>query len=245
MNVCKFCGSEFENGSGSFCSRSCQGKWCANNCKKSSGYRSEFGRWKCTVCGFIAESRAKLFKHTKSHRLNPDEKCAWNKGLTKDTDVRLKKSGDSYSKKVKSGLIIPSQLGKSLSDEHRKKVSEGMKRAHAEGRAHNIGTCRWNNEPSYPEQFFMKVIENEFDDKDYEREYPFVRFALDFAWVHKKKVIEIDGDQHERFEEYKLRDKEKDKLLIENGWQVLRIKWKDVMKDSKYWINTAKEFIDK
>ena len=34
-----------------------------------------------------------------------------------------------------------------------------MKRAHAEGRAHNIGTCRWNNEPSYPEQFFMKVIE--------------------------------------------------------------------------------------
>lgn len=91
MNVCKFCGSEFENGSGSFCSRSCQGKWSANNCKKSSGYRSEFGRWKCSVCGFIAKSRAKLFEHTKTHRLNPDEKCAWNKGLTKDTDVRLKK----------------------------------------------------------------------------------------------------------------------------------------------------------
>lgn len=73
MKVCKFCGSEFENGSGSFCSRSCQGKWCANNCKKSSGYRSEFGRWKCTACGFIAESRKKLFEHTKTHRLNPDE----------------------------------------------------------------------------------------------------------------------------------------------------------------------------
>ena len=70
MKVCKFCGSEFEKGSGSFCSRSCQGKWCANNCKKSSGYRSEFGRWKCTVCGFIAESRKKLFEHTKIHRLN-------------------------------------------------------------------------------------------------------------------------------------------------------------------------------
>lgn len=245
MKVCKFCGSEFENGSGSFCSHSCQGKWSANNCKKSSGYKSEFGRWKCTVCGFIAESRAKLFKHTKSHRLNPDEKCAWNKGLTKDTDVRLKKSGESYSKKVKDGVIKPSFLGKHFTKEQKQKISNGMKKAHAEGRAHNIGTCRWNNEPSYPEQFFMKVIENEFDDKDYEREYPFIRFALDFAWVHKKKVIEIDGDQHERFEEYKLRDKEKDRLLIENGWQVLRIKWKDMMKDSKYWINTAKEFIDK
>ena len=64
------------------------------------------------------------------------------------------------------------------------------------------------------EEVFMKEqgFENEFDDKDYEREYPFIRFALDFAWVHKKKVIEIDGEQHERFEEYKLRDKEKDRL---------------------------------
>lgn len=243
MKICKFCGSEFENGSGSFCSRSCQGKWCANNCKKSSGYRSEFGRWKCTLCGFIAESRKKLFEHTKTHRLNPDE--PWNKGLTKDTDQRIKKSAETYKQRVKEGLIIPSQLGKPLSDEHRKKVSEGMKRAHAEGRAHNIGTCRWNNEPSYPEQFFMKVIENEFNDKDYKREYPFIRFALDFAWVKKKKVIEIDGDQHERFKEYKLRDKEKDRLLIENGWQVLRIKWKDMMKDSKYWIKIANDFIDR
>ena len=62
--------------------------------------------------------------------------------------------------------------------------------------------------------------------------------------MHKKKVIEIDGDQHERFEEYKLRDKEKDRLLIENGWQVLQIKWKDMMKDSKYWIKTSKDVID-
>ena len=31
MKVCKFCGwSEFENGSGSFCSRSCQEKWSTN-----------------------------------------------------------------------------------------------------------------------------------------------------------------------------------------------------------------------
>jgi len=42
------------------------------------------------------------------------------------------------------------------------KMSKAMKKAHAEGRAHNIGTSRWNNEPSWPEQFFMKVIENEF-----------------------------------------------------------------------------------
>lgn len=91
----------------------------------------------------------------------------------------------------------------------------------------------------------MKVIENEFFDKNYIREYPFKKYSLDFAWVHKKKVVEIDGEQHERFEEYKNRDKEKDKLLKENGWKVIRIKWKDIMKEPKYWIEIAKEFIDK
>ena len=143
MKTCKFCGTEFEKGYGTFCSRSCQGKWCATNSNKPSNYRSKFGRWKCTVCGFIAESRAKLFNHTKTHRLNLG--VPWNKGMTKYTDDRLKKAGETYSQKVKDGIIIPHQLGKPLSEEHRKKVSEGMKRAHAEGRAHNIGECRWNN----------------------------------------------------------------------------------------------------
>ena len=104
MKVCKFCVSEFEKGSGSFCSRSCQGKWCATNSNKPTGYRSEFGRWKCTVCGFITESRKKkLFEHTKTHRLNPDE--PWNKGLTKETDPRIKKSAETYKQRIMEKLF--------------------------------------------------------------------------------------------------------------------------------------------
>ena len=66
-----------------------------------------------------------------------------------------------------------------------------MKKAHKEGRAWNIGSSRWNNKPSYPEQFFLKVIENEFDDKGYVREYPFGRFSLDFAWPHKNYALKL------------------------------------------------------
>ncbi|MBO6031767.1 MAG: DUF559 domain-containing protein [Prevotella sp.] len=131
-----------------------------------------------------------------------------------------------------------------LSEEHCHKVSEGMKKAHQEGRAHNIGVCRWNNEPSYPESFFIRVIENNFSDKSYKREYPFVRFSLDFAWPHKKRAIEIDGDQHWRFQEVIDRDKVKDALLKENGWQVLRIRWIDMSKEPHFWIAKAKDFID-
>jgi len=156
----------------------------------------------------------------------------------------LKKHGETYSQRVKDGKIIPPQTGKPISPEIKQKISKSMKIAHAEGRAHNIGICRWNNEPSYPEQFFMNVIENEFIDKDYQREYPFIKYSLDFAWIKKKKVIEIDGEQHERFDDYKQRDIEKDNLLQKNGWLVLRIKWKDMMKETKYWINIAKKFID-
>lgn len=36
----------------------------------------------------------------------------------------------------------------------------------------------------------------------------------------------------------------KDELLKENGWNILRIKWKDMCNNSKFWIKKAKSFID-
>ena len=247
MKICKSCGSEF-NSSGSFCSKRCQGKYASTFVKNHKcnfkNKHAPFGRWTCTKCGQIFETRTKMFEHTRTHRLNPDKKEAWNKGLTKETDPRIMKGVETFSKKYKEGLITPSFLGKHFTEEQRKKISDSMKKAHAEGRAHNIGQSRWNNEPSYPEKFFIKVIENEFENKNYQREFPFFKYSLDFAWVNEKKVLEIDGEQHERFNEYKERDKKKDELLLKNGWKVLRIKWKDVMKETKYWIKVAKSFID-
>ena len=187
--------------------------------------------------------------HGDGRNFNPNAgysggKVAWNKGLTKETDPRLEQAGKTYSARCKSGEIIPSQKGKPLSEEHKNNVSKGMKKAHAEGRAWNIGMSRWNNEPSYPEKFFMKVIEKEINDKNYIHEYPCIKYSIDFAWADKKLAIEIDGEQHQRFEEYRERDKRKDKALAEEGWQVLRIAWKDMFADTKYWISVAKDFID-
>lgn len=127
--------------------------------------------------------------------------------------------------------------------ENRLKISAGMKKAHAERRAHNIGECRWNNEPSYPEQWFMKVLKNEFGlekDKDYKMEFPFHRFSLDFAWPDEKICIEIDGEQHERFQEQKNRDIEKDQLLKEEGWKELRKSWKEIFNNPKSFIEEVK-----
>ena len=133
--------------------------------------------------------------------------------------------------------------GKLHSEESKSKISNTMKRLHKEGKAWNIGMSRWNNKPSYPESFFMKVITNEFIDKNYKYEYNIGIYSLDFAWISKKKYIEIDGDQHQRFKEIQERDKRKDKYCKSKGWKVLRIKWKDLFNNTKSWIKIANDFI--
>ena len=118
-----------------------------------------------------------------------------------------------------------------------------MKIAHNEGRAWNIGKSRWNNLPSYPETFFMEVIKNEFDDKNYKYEFSIGIYSADFCWEHKKKIIEIDGAQHERFESYRERDKRKDDYLRKLGYDVLRITCKDMYNNTKDKIKEAYNFI--
>ena len=136
------------------------------------------------------------------------------------------------------------KIGYKISEEQKKKISESMKKAHKEGRAHNIGKSRWNNEPSYPEKWFIEMSLNEGINQNYIREFPFHKFSLDFAWVEQKKVIEIDGEQHLRDTKQKERDIEKDKLLLEEGWKELRISWSDICSNTKPWIKIIKDFIN-
>jgi very-short-patch-repair endonuclease len=163
-------------------------------------------------------------------------RVAWNKGLTV-ADPRVARNG------INAGLVLQGRKKRPLTGEERLVVSDGMKRAHAEGRAHNIGESRWKLEPSYPEKFFQRVIDNEFEDKQVSRELFVKPFAVDFAWEHKKLAIEIDGEQHEQPAQV-TRDRRKDALLISLGWKVLRITWKDMSNDTRKWIAEAKRFVD-
>lgn len=159
------------------------------------------------------------------------------KGKTKDNDPTLLKISKALIGKPTHNK------GTRSSSETKKRISDSMKTAHAEGRAWNIGMSRWNNAPSYPEKFFMTVIENEFSDKSYIREFPFGKYSIDFAWPHLKKAIEIDGEQHQRFPEIAERDRMKDSLLINNSWEVLRIPWQIFYNNTKPVIQQCKDFI--
>jgi len=263
LRNCENCEIEFF-GHTRFCSLSCKGKYLA---KRSLEVRKELGvsigakvgrknknalgNWKCEICEEVFRTRRELQDHKKVHGTSIERnKEKLKKEYTCQYCGRLKittKEGATNHERVckeNPNRQKTSQEGKSLTVEHKQNVSRGMKKAHEEGRAWNIGKSRWNNEPSYPEKWFMQVIENEFNDKLYEREYSCSIYSIDFAWVHKMKGIEIDGSQHQRFKEYQERDERKMKKCTEFGWKILRISWKECFNNPKQWIKIAKEFIE-
>ena len=174
-------------------------------------------------------------------------KFPWNKGLSKETDERLKLRGERLHKRYENGELKSPQIGKQISEEIKKKISESMKKAQKEGRAYNIGQSRWNNEHSIPEKWLIKVLINEFnqiENIDYKTEMSFYRYALDFAWPEKKLCIEIDGKQHLYDEKQIARDKEKDRLLKDDGWKELRLKWGYIVKNTQDALKIITNFLN-
>jgi len=84
---------------------------------------------------------------------------------------------------------------------------------------------RKGKEPSYPEKFFMEVLNN--NNIKYEHELPCGKYFIDLAIKEKMIALEIDGKQHQ-YEDRKKKDREKDKYLIDNGWKIYRIQWKSI-----------------
>ena len=86
---------------------------------------------------------------------------------------------------------------------------------------------------SYPEQFFITVLKN--NNIEFKHNHPVDKrklglnnacnYFLDFFIEDKNIDLEIDGKQHRSRQEH---DDFRDKILIENGYVVYRIKWKNI-----------------
>lgn len=245
--------------SGRFCCKSCSKTFNSLHVKKHAtreelierGFGNKpakYGTWKCKQCNQVFKTRHLLQQHHKQMHLDPKNKIySWNRGETKETNASIAKGALALHKKLKSGELTPSFKGKHHTQETKAKLSLSMKKAHAEGRANTFASSRHScGESSYPEKWFMAVIKNEFSDQNYIKEFPFGRYSLDFAWPHKKICIEIDGSQHydQRFPDRIQHDIDRDIFIKSKGWKVLRLRWTYVIKQKKYWIRVAKEFVD-
>jgi len=222
----------------------------------------------CIYCGRVFSKPCSCSEHEKYCAQNP--KCTPSlkmirRNTTKNEITHNMKNGHKYAETVCRYCGYSSKYEFSLhchekycyknpnrcifpghpdSEENRRKKSIAMHIAALEGRNRGWAATRCGKErKSYPETFFSKIIQTEFLDKDYMYNLAFYTWKLDFAWPKKKRVIEIDGSQHESPTQHES-DIRKDAKLIECGWLVLRIKWVDMFHKTSDMINIAKEFID-
>lgn len=156
----------------------------------------------------------KYVSHTIGHK-------AWNKGLTKESDPRVKKNGETISAKIKAGEIPKSFEGKHHTKEWCKSHSEKMKKRF---KGISIFATARENRKSYPEEYFEKIFSTA------ERNYHVDRYFLDFAYPDKKFYVEVDGEQHYTEDGVK-HDKLRTEILESLGWICIeRIRWKEYIK---------------
>lgn len=179
-------------------------------------------------------------KNKKSTIIYVDFTCEFC-GLTKHTTKSTATAHIKYCK------FNPNRMERKphppITDEARKKMSESAKKAFKNGN-HATWKSRSKCKHSYPEQWFISVINNEFEDKSYTTELSVGKWFLDFAWIDKMRYIEIDGQQHQRYIDRIESDQEKDKFCKKLGWSCLRLSWEFILNNKAEAIKIAKDFID-
>lgn len=193
----------------------------------------------CKYCGKECKSKRSLTKHEQLCNLNPNKKVS---------------NFSKYNEKLKSGEIKPSnqyirakQLGlekpelseeakkklsavwkgKHLTEDHKKKISEGRKKylqEHPEKIPYKINH---SSHMSYPEQYFKDLFEQENIPLKYHLQVGL--YELDFYNEEYKAYIEIDGGTHKQKKVQDI-DKRKDDYLQSLGWKGIRIVWSEYQK---------------
>ena len=207
------------------------------------------GTWKCKWCEEIFKTRQLLFEHNKicvkrsisfpyqKYIIDENGKrhlapgcTTWNKGLTKETDERLLKSGKKLSNGYKTGRLISTNKGTHHTEEERKHLSE-MRKKYLQEHPDQVPYVlnHHSKGDSYPEKYFKEIFDNK--NIQYEQNYKTCGYFLDFAWPKSKIYLEIDGEQHYLDKRIILHDKKRTEKLSNAGWRLLkRIRWSNWQK---------------
>lgn len=231
-NKCLYCGKELE-GKGKYTKKFCNSS-CAASYNNKGRTHSEETKFKI---------KSSLHKKYEEGTLIPH-----NLGKHKDVDLfvktlnkrNVKPNKNNHSKIRKcvicgKDFIVPKRTNGSYSrtttcsvECHRKLASnrgkEVMSKLISEGR--HIG-WQSRNIISYPEQFWMKVLEN--NNIDYKHNFPFEKYFLNFFINVDGRLInlEIDGKQH-KYPEREASDRVRDEFIKSNNIEVYRIEWNSI-----------------
>jgi hypothetical protein len=200
------------------------------------------GTYKCSECDFIGKTIQSTSSHWwRVHTIDGKKHCscgmgirnkkivriapAWNKGLTKETDGRVKKIGESVSrtiqKQLKNGTYIPKRMG----DIARKKLSEKQSLHNSGGKSKWYIVAEKNVQGTY-EKLFAETLEHE--NIKWERihtnnnifKYQFgtkiKSYAPDFFLPEYNLYVEIKGHWwgNDEFKMLAIKEQHSDKRLI-------------------------------
>lgn len=153
-------------------------------------------------------------------------------GVSEATLTRASKKGTFKSRSNKEGNELACKQGKrkfSWSEEGKQRISKSRKKFLEENPDKVPYLLNHSSKgPSYPEQYFIEVFKNRNIDIVYHHRVG--TYQLDFALVNIKIGIEIDGEQHYVDKKIVIHDKKRYNFLSNEGWKILRVRWKDFKK---------------
>jgi very-short-patch-repair endonuclease len=83
---------------------------------------------------------------------------------------------------------------------------------------------------SLPEVLLWQVLRKRPAGLKFRRQFPTDRMTTDFACLSHRLIIEVDGERHS-FGDQPRRDAARDALLQRDGFRVMRIPARDVLRD--------------
>lgn len=204
----------------------------------------------CQYCGKECKNRNSLCNHERLCKNNPNRQISylvnyskthdtWNKGLTKETDERLRKRGESLHNRYVNGELIAYNLGKHLTQDEKDHLSRKRKEFLSKNPDKVPYIINHSSKMSYPEKYFIELFNKEGIELKYHHRIN--KYELDFCNLNSKLDIEIDGDQHYLDKRIHQSDIERDEYLTKLGWKILRIRWSDYQKLS---MDKKKEIIE-
>ena len=239
--ICQYCSKEYTN------------KYVLNrHLKIHIEYKRKEYLWQCKYCSDkpIFKSRRLLQQHNKEIHANVNLRTQKLNNICQYCNTEIYSTISGFKNHEAMCIKNPNRRIMDYSacktEEFRRKVSERMKEWHKLGIAPTFKNRKLFPH-SYPENWLINFLKNDFnmiENVDYITEKPFYKYFLDFAWPEKRLCIEIDGAQHQRFDKLILNDAEKDKLLKEDGWKELRLKWGYIVKYTQDAIKLITNFLN-
>lgn len=193
-------------------------KFCSSTC---SGFQNALGR----DCSHAAEVREKIKAGVLGHSVKVGIRQCVNGSMVFQRQCKnCLKGFETDSRRMKTcspgcaKALTVSSLDLEKSRTTGRRVIESLM-AKGEWKG---WSGRGKDQQSFPEKYVEQLLVDS-GVAGFKKEFQVSRFSLDFAFVEKMIVLEVDGKQHE-YPKQKGHDEKRDAYLQSQGWTVFRLK---------------------